>query len=83
MARRALSSTRRKFNRRSKTIRRNRTKASRTFSITIDEGKQFTLRRLEFTGNTFTRDNVLRREVLINEGDIYNQNILRVFDHRV
>src|SRR5205807_4418431 len=28
----------------------------------------------EFTGNTFTRDNVLRREVLMNEGDIYNQN---------
>ncbi len=46
------------------------------FVITIDEGKQFTLRRLEFTGNTFTRDNVLRREVLINEGDIYNQGYL-------
>src|SRR5207244_5927093 len=45
------------------------------FEITIDEGKQFTLRRLEFTGNTFTRDNVLRREVLINEGDIHNQNL--------
>lgn len=44
------------------------------FTVTIDEGKQFTLFRLEFTGNTFTRDNVLRREVLINEGDIYNQN---------
>jgi outer membrane protein insertion porin family len=43
------------------------------FVITIDEGKQFTLRRLEFTGNTFTRDNVMRREVLLNEGDIYNQ----------
>ncbi len=45
-------------------------------TITIDEGKQFRLRRLEFTGNTFTRDRVLRREVLINEGDIYNQNAL-------
>ena len=43
------------------------------FTITIEEGKQFTLRRLEFSGNTFTRDSVLRREVLINEGDIYNQ----------
>ncbi len=43
------------------------------FNITIDEGKQYTLRRLEFLGNTFTRDNVLRREVLINEGDIYSQ----------
>ncbi len=44
------------------------------FVITIEEGKQFSLRRLEFIGNTFTRDNVLRREVLLNEGDIYNQN---------
>src|SRR5690349_22410521 len=42
------------------------------FTVTIEEGKQFTLRRLEFVGNTFTRDNVLRREVLINEGVIYN-----------
>jgi outer membrane protein insertion porin family len=41
--------------------------------ITIDEGKPFRLRRLEFSGNTFTRDKILRREVLINEGDIYNQ----------
>jgi outer membrane protein insertion porin family len=42
-------------------------------NIAIDEGKQFRLRRLEFAGNTFTRDRVLRREVLVNEGDIYNQ----------
>ena len=45
-------------------------------TITIDEGKQFRLRRLEFTGNTFTRDRVLRREFLINEGDTYNQQSL-------
>jgi outer membrane protein insertion porin family len=43
------------------------------FTISIDEGKQFSLRRLEFLGNTYTRDNVLRREVLLNEGDIYSQ----------
>jgi len=42
-------------------------------TITIEEGRQFRLRRLEFTGNTFTRDKILRREVLINEGDIYDQ----------
>ncbi|MBA3600316.1 MAG: outer membrane protein assembly factor BamA [Acidobacteria bacterium] len=46
--------------------------------ITIEEGKQFRLRRLEFTGNTFTRDKVLRREFLINEGDTYNQQSLEV-----
>ncbi|HSK71736.1 MAG TPA: POTRA domain-containing protein, partial [Pyrinomonadaceae bacterium] len=42
-------------------------------TINIDEGRQFRLRRLEFVGNTFTRDRVLRREFLMNEGDIYNQ----------
>lgn len=47
-------------------------------SININEGKQFSLRRLEFTGNTFTRDRVLRREFLLNEGDIYNQNWLEI-----
>lgn len=47
-------------------------------TIKIDEGKQFTLRRLEFTGNTFTRDKVMRREFLINEGDIYNQQYLDI-----
>ena len=47
-------------------------------TITISEGKQFTLRRLEFTGNTFTRDRVMRREFLINEGDIYNSRYLDI-----
>lgn len=47
-------------------------------NISIDEGKQFRLRRLEFAGNTFTRDRVLRREMLINEGDIYNQTALEI-----
>jgi outer membrane protein insertion porin family len=47
-------------------------------TLTIEEGKQFTLRRLEFTGNTFTRDRVMRREFLLNEGDIYNQQFLEI-----
>jgi outer membrane protein insertion porin family len=45
------------------------------FTITINEGKQFTLRRLEFLGNTYTRDNVLRREVAVNEGDIFDRSL--------
>ncbi len=52
-------------------------------TITIEEGKQFTLRRLEFTGNTFTRDKVMRREFLINEGDIYNQQYLEISTARL
>jgi outer membrane protein insertion porin family len=47
-------------------------------TVRIDEGKQFRLRRLEFTGNTFTRDQVLRREMLLNEGDIYNQRNMEI-----
>jgi outer membrane protein insertion porin family len=44
-------------------------------TFTMEEGKQYALRRLEFIGNTFTRDNVLRREVLLNEGERYNQQL--------
>ncbi len=43
------------------------------WTIEIEEGRQFTLRRLEFIGNVNTRDRVLRREVVINEGDPYNK----------
>ncbi len=53
------------------------------FTIRIDEGKQFTLRRLSFTGNTFTRDIVLRREFLVNEGDIFNQIYFEVSVQRL
>ncbi len=42
-------------------------------TLEVDEGRQFTMRRLEFIGNTATRDRVLRREVLLNEGDPYNK----------
>src|ERR1051325_2699537 len=44
-------------------------------TYTVEEGKQYTLRRLEFIGNTFTRDNVIRREVLLNEGERYNEQL--------
>jgi outer membrane protein insertion porin family len=40
--------------------------------IDIDEGKQFYVRRIEFQGNTTTRDEVIRRELAIEEGQIYN-----------
>lgn len=41
----------------------------------IDEGKQFRVRRIEFRGNTTTRDKVIRREILLEEGQIYNQQL--------
>ena len=44
-------------------------------TMNVDEGKQFFVRRIDFTGNTTTRDKVIRRELLIDEGDIYNSQL--------
>jgi len=43
--------------------------------IDIDEGKPFTVSRIEFQGNTLTRDRVIRRELLLEEGQVYNSNL--------
>ena len=43
--------------------------------IDIDEGKQFYVSRIEFTGNTITRDKVIRRELLLEEGQLYNSQL--------
>jgi outer membrane protein insertion porin family len=43
--------------------------------IDIDEGQAFTVSRIEFQGNTITRDRVIRRELLIEEGQPYNSNL--------
>ncbi len=43
--------------------------------IDIDEGKPFTVSRIEFSGNTITRDRVIRRELLLEEGAVYNSNL--------
>jgi len=44
-------------------------------TINVDEGKQFFVRRVDFQGNTTTRDKVIRRELLIDEGDLYNTRL--------
>lgn len=41
----------------------------------IDEGKAFYVRRIEFQGNTTTRDKVIRRELALEEGGIYNSRL--------
>ncbi len=43
--------------------------------IDIDEGKQFYVRRIEFTGNTTTRDKVIRRELALEEGGVYDSRL--------
>ena len=44
-------------------------------TLTADEGKQFFVRRIDFVGNTTTRDKVIRREILLDEGDIYSARL--------
>ncbi len=46
-----------------------------SWNIDIDEGKQFTVSRIEFQGNTVTRDFVIRRELLLQEGQVYNSHL--------
>ena len=41
----------------------------------FEEGKQFYLRRMDFVGNTTTRDKVIRREVLVREGEVFNTTL--------
>jgi outer membrane protein insertion porin family len=41
----------------------------------FDEQKQFFVRRIEFSGNTGTRDKVIRRELLLSEGDMFRNNL--------
>jgi outer membrane protein insertion porin family len=43
--------------------------------IDVDEGKQFYVRRIEFQGNTTTRDKVIRRELALEEGGVYNSRL--------
>ena len=46
-----------------------------SLEIDVDEGKQFYVRRIEFVGNTTTRDKVIRRELALEEGGVYNSRL--------
>ncbi len=48
---------------------------SMDMSLSVDEGKQFFVRRIDFSGNSTTRDKVIRRELLIDEGDMFNTRL--------
>ncbi len=44
--------------------------------IEIEEGKPYYISRIEFQGNTITRDKVIRRELLLDEGSVYNSQLV-------
>jgi outer membrane protein insertion porin family len=49
--------------------------AAKKINITLhfDEQKQYYVRRINFVGNTTTRDKVIRRELLIDEGQLFDK----------
>ena len=47
-------------------------------TLTFDEQKAYYVRRIEFSGNTTTRDKVIRRELLLDEGDPFNNRLWEI-----
>jgi len=43
-------------------------------TMKFEEGKQYYVRRIDFTGNTTTRDKVIRRELLLDEGALFDKH---------
>ena len=46
-------------------------------TMRLSEGKQFFVNRISFVGNTTTRDNVIRREMRLVEGSVFNTESLK------
>src|SRR6185295_5480938 len=44
-------------------------------NINVEEDRQFYVNRIAFAGNTTTRDKVIRREVMVQEGQIFNSSL--------
>ena len=46
-------------------------------TIRVREGQQYFVNRITFVGNTYTRDDVIRRELMLVEGGIFNTEALK------
>ena len=44
-------------------------------TLEFDLQKPYRIRRIEFVGNTTTRDKVIRRQLLLDEGDLYSNRL--------
>ncbi|MBZ5562949.1 MAG: outer membrane protein assembly factor BamA [Acidobacteriia bacterium] len=44
-------------------------------ALDFDEDKQFFVHRIQFSGNTKTRDKVIRRELMVDEGNVFNSQL--------
>jgi outer membrane protein insertion porin family len=51
--------------------------------VKMEEDKQYFLGKITFTGNDQTRDKVIRREMYMNEGEVFNTEALKMSIKRV
>jgi outer membrane protein insertion porin family len=51
--------------------------------LNMDEDKRYFVGKITFTGNDVTRDKVIRREVYLNEGDVFNTEALKLSIRRI
>ncbi|HKX11695.1 MAG TPA: outer membrane protein assembly factor BamA [bacterium] len=47
-------------------------------NFTIDKGQRVYVERINITGNTITRDKVIRRELRVVENSLYNESLVRL-----
>jgi len=52
-------------------------------TVRVTEGKQYFVNRIEFTGNSQTRDEVIRREMGLVEGGVFNTEALKYSVRRI
>jgi outer membrane protein insertion porin family len=52
-------------------------------TMRMEEGKQYFVNRITFVGNTTTRDNVIRREIRLFEGGVFNTEALKYSVRRI
>jgi outer membrane protein insertion porin family len=52
-------------------------------TVSMDEDKRYYVGKIIFTGNDTTRDKVIRREVYMNEGDVFNTEALKLSLRRI
>ena len=49
----------------------------------INEGEKVYISKIVITGNTKTRDNVIRREIILDEGDAYNRMLVKMSESNI
>jgi len=52
-------------------------------TVKMEEDKQYFVGRINFTGNDSTRDKVIRREIYMNEGEVFNTEALKMSIKRI